>query len=104
MLGLARISTATASRPPSRFATALTVADKAVGLRLDERRATSAARPCDGSSGDLSHGPDILPIYRFAGHGVGGGTRGDVLVACGDGDGSRGGVQVVLADEQHRQT
>ena len=81
---------------------ALVVPDDAIGERFDQRRPTAAAGPLDGLLHHPPHRDHVVAVDLDAGDAVGGGLAGDVGVAGGHREGGGRGVEIVLADEDHR--
>ncbi len=82
---------------------ALVVADGAVGLGLDQRRALAGAGALDGGARNLEHGEDVVAVDRDAGDAIGGGLAGDLGIEGRLGERRRRGVEIVLADEDDRR-
>ena len=82
---------------------AFVMADGAVGLGLDQRRALAGA----GALGRLLHGqPDgenVVAVDRDARHAIGGGLGGNLRIERDGFERCRRGVKVVLADEDRRR-
>ena len=82
---------------------ALVMADGAIGLGLDERRAGAGAGATDSLLHHLPDGDDVIAVDGNARNAIGGGLGGDLGVQRRRGERRRGGVEIVLADEDRRR-
>src|SRR5256714_12214737 len=88
---------------PMRDGIALELPVVAIGLALDQTRAFTPPRACDGLASRLVDREDIQPIDGHAWHPVAGGAVGNIATAHVIGHRCRFGIAIVLGHENHRQ-
>ena len=78
------------------------VGAEAVGAELHQARALAAAHRLDPALRGVAHGEDVHPVDALRGHAVALRPEGQVELRLRALDGRAHGVEVVLAEEEHR--